>query len=113
MYIDDSNVTYFDSLAVEHISKEIKTFVVNKNITINIYKVQAYDSIMQGYFYIGLIDFRLKGKSLYKFIFTSWLWKEWQNKIKTFSIESKSVKMYCNVLNKCRKLKKNKLSYIF
>ena len=35
MYIDDSNVTYFDSLAVEHIPKEIKTFIVNKNITIN------------------------------------------------------------------------------
>ena len=46
LYIDDSNVTYFDSLAVEHIPKEIKTFIVNKNITINIYKVQAYDSIM-------------------------------------------------------------------
>ena len=36
----------------------------NKNIIPNIYKIQAYDSIMCGYFCIGFIDFMLKGKSL-------------------------------------------------
>ena len=30
----------------------------------NIYRIQAYDSIMCGYFCIGFIDFMLKGKSL-------------------------------------------------
>ena len=30
----------------------------------NIYKIQAYNSIMCGYFFIGFIDFVLKGKSL-------------------------------------------------
>ena len=30
----------------------------------NIYKIQAYSSIMCGYFCIGFIDFMLKGKSL-------------------------------------------------
>ena len=29
----------------------------------NIYRIQAYDSIMCGYFYIGFVDFMLKGKS--------------------------------------------------
>ena len=30
----------------------------------NINRIQAYDSIMCGYFCIGFIDFMLKGKSL-------------------------------------------------
>ena len=58
------NITYFDSFGVEHIPKEIKKFIGNKNIIINIYRIQAYDSIMCGYFCIGFIDFMLKGKSL-------------------------------------------------
>ena len=36
----------------------------NKNIITNIYKIQAYDLIMCGYFCIGFIDFMLKSKSL-------------------------------------------------
>ena len=62
--MNDENVTYFDSFGVEHVSKEIKKFIRNKNITTNIYRIQAYDSIMCGYFCIGFIDFMLKGKSL-------------------------------------------------
>ena len=34
-----------------------------RNITTNIYRMQAYDSTMCGYFFIGFIDFMLKGKS--------------------------------------------------
>ena len=30
----------------------------------NIFRIQAYDSIMGGYFYIGFIDFMLAGKAL-------------------------------------------------
>ena len=33
----------------------------------NIFRIQAYDSIMCGYFCIGFIDFMLKGKSLTDF----------------------------------------------
>ena len=36
----------------------------NKNIVTNIYRIQAYDSIIRGYFCIGFIDFMLKGKTL-------------------------------------------------
>ena len=36
----------------------------NKNIITNVSRIQAYDSIMHGYFCIGFIDFILKGKSL-------------------------------------------------
>ena len=58
-----NNIVYFDSFGVEHIPKEIKKFIGNKNIT-NIYRIQAYDSIMCRYFCIGFIDFMLKSKSL-------------------------------------------------
>ena len=58
------NATYFDSLEVEHIPKEIKKFIGNKNIITNIYRMQAYNSIMRGYFCFGFINFMLKGKSL-------------------------------------------------
>ena len=36
----------------------------NRNIKTNIFRIQAYDSIMCGYFCIGSIDFMFKGKSL-------------------------------------------------
>ena len=36
----------------------------NKNIKTNIFRIQAYDSIMRGYFCIEFIDFMLKGKPL-------------------------------------------------
>ena len=64
---NNNNVTYFDSFGVKHISKEIKAFINNnKNITTNIFRIQAYDS-MCGYFCIGFIDFMLAGKTLTKY----------------------------------------------
>ena len=36
----------------------------NKDIITNIFRIQAYDSIMCGYFCIGFIDFMLAGKKL-------------------------------------------------
>ena len=66
-YVNAKNVTYFDSFGVEHIPKEIRKFIRNKNIITNIYRIQAYDSIMCGYFCIGFIDFMLKGKSLLEY----------------------------------------------
>ena len=64
MYVNVKNLTFFDSLAIEYITKEIRKFIGNKNVIINIYGIQAYDLIMCGYFCIGFIDFMLKGKSL-------------------------------------------------
>ena len=57
-------IIYFDSFGVEDIPKEIKKFISHKNIKTNIYRVQANDSIMCGYFCIGFIDFTLEGKTL-------------------------------------------------
>ena len=64
LYVHNNNVTYFHSFGVEHIPKEIKTFIGNKNITTNIFRIQAYDSIMCGYFCIGFINFMHAGKTL-------------------------------------------------
>ena len=64
MYLDGNTLIYFDGFRVENIPKEIKRFIGNKNIITNIYRIQAYDSILCEYFCIGFIDFLLKGKSL-------------------------------------------------
>ena len=61
------NESYFDSFGVENIPNEIRKFIGNKNITTNIYRTQAYDSVTCGYFCIGFIDFMLKGKSLLEY----------------------------------------------
>ena len=60
----DCFILYFDSFGVEYIPEEIKEFVGNKNIKANIFRVQANDSVMCGYFYIGFIDFMSAGKRL-------------------------------------------------
>ena len=62
-----NNVTYFDSFGVEHIPKEIKTFINNKNIKANIFRIQEYDSIICRYFCIGFIYFMLAGEALTEF----------------------------------------------
>ena len=59
--------TYFDSFRVEHIPKEIRTFINNKNIKTNIFRIQVFDSVTCGYFCIGFIDFMLAGKTLTEF----------------------------------------------
>ena len=63
----NNNVTYFESFEVEHIAKEIKKFIDKSTVVTNIFRIQAYDSIMCGYFCIGFIDFMLKGKSITDF----------------------------------------------
>ena len=63
-YVNDNKVTYLDSIGVEYIPKVIWKFLGNKNIITNIYRIQAYDSIMWVCFCIGFIDFILKSKRL-------------------------------------------------
>ena len=67
MYVQNDDVIYFDSFGVEHIPKEIRTFISYQNIKTNIFRIQAYDSIMCGYFGIGFINFMLAGKTLTEF----------------------------------------------
>ena len=75
LYVKNNVVTYFDSFGVEHIPKEIKTFInrpsssasQNRNIKTNIFRIQAHHSIMCGYFCIEFINFMFKGKTLTEF----------------------------------------------
>ena len=60
LYVNGDNVTNFD------IPKEIKKFTRNKNIITNIYRMQAYDSIMFGYFCFGFVYFMFEKKNLVK-----------------------------------------------
>ena len=52
---------------VDHILKEIIKLIGNKNTQTSIFRIQAYNSIMCGYFCIGFIDFMLAGKTLTEF----------------------------------------------
>ena len=67
LYMKNNDVTYFDSFGLEHIPKEIKLFIGNKNIKTNIFIKRAYDSIMCRFFCIGFIDFTIAGKTLTEF----------------------------------------------
>ena len=67
LFCNKNEIAYFDIFGVEHVPKEIKEFVGNKNIKANIFRVQANDSVMCGYFRIGFIDFMLAGKKLTDF----------------------------------------------
>ena len=46
LYVNNKIAIYFDSFGVEHIPKVIMKFIGNKNIIKNVYRIQAYDSIM-------------------------------------------------------------------
>ena len=67
LYGNNKTVTYFDSFGVGHVPEKIKTFINNKNLIANIFRLQAYDSVMCGYFCVGFIDFMLKGNNLIDF----------------------------------------------
>ena len=73
LYVVNDDVIYSDSFSVEHIPKETKTFVNRSlsivlrpplRVTINIFRIQAHDSIMCGYLGIAFNDLMLAGKTL-------------------------------------------------
>ena len=68
-YVQNKDVTYFDSFGVERIPREIKTFISNKNVKTNIFRIQTYDSIVRTllywiyWFYACRKDFNVLYKS--------------------------------------------------
>ena len=65
LYVNNKTAAYFDSFGIEHISKEVKKIINNnKNIIANTFRIQAYGSVMCGYFCIGIINYMLMGKTL-------------------------------------------------
>ena len=67
LFIKPKYAVYFDNFGVEHIPKEIKKFNGNKDIKANIFRLQAYDSTMCGYFCIEFINYIFKGKTLLEY----------------------------------------------
>ena len=67
LYVKNNKFIYFDSFGVEHVPKEIKRFIGHKNTKTNIFRIQADNSIMSGYFCIGFINFMFAGRSLIDF----------------------------------------------
>ena len=63
LYLLNQNIRQ-SSFGVEHILKEINKFIGNSDIKSNIFRIQAYDSIMCRYFCIKFINYMLKGKTL-------------------------------------------------
>ena len=64
LFVKTNEVIYFDTFGVEHIPKEINKFIRNSDMKSNIFRIQAYDSIMCEYFCIEFINYMLKGKTL-------------------------------------------------
>ena len=83
LFVKTNEVICFDSFGIEHIPKEIDKFIGNEQsstakpsslersakarnekIKANIFRIQAYDSIICGYFCIEFINYMLKGKTL-------------------------------------------------
>ena len=62
-----SEIFYFDNFGTEHVPKEIKEFIGNKNLKANIFLVQANNSVLCSYFCIRFIYFMLAGKRLTDF----------------------------------------------
>ena len=54
------------ALGLSTFQKKSKNLLIIKTIA-NIFRIQAYNSVMCGYFCIGFIDFMLKGKNLTEF----------------------------------------------
>ena len=62
LFVKPKYTVYFDNFGVEHIPKEINK-VIRNDIKSNIFRIQAYDSIMCGYFCIEFVNYMLKDKN--------------------------------------------------
>ena len=63
LFVKPKYTVYIDNFGVEPIPKEINKFMRN-DIKSNIFRIQAHDSIMWGYFCIEFINYILTGKTL-------------------------------------------------
>ena len=64
LFVKTNEAILFDSFGIAHTPNDINKFIGNKNIKSNIFRLQAYDSIMCGYYCIEFINYMLKSKTL-------------------------------------------------
>ena len=67
LFCNRSEIVYFDSFGVEHVPEEIKELIGTKNIIEKIFRRQANNSVMCGYFCLGFFDFMVAGEKLTDF----------------------------------------------
>ena len=120
MYVKNNEVIYFHGLGVEHVHKEIMHFTGNKNIKTNIFKIQADNSIISGYFCIGFVNYMLSGKTLvdYTSFFSPYDFERNDKIILSFfkMNESNSIETHSNLnlisLNDHKKFRLNEINKI-
>ena len=66
-FVEKNEIIFFDIFGVKNVPKEIKEFVGHKSIKANVFRVEARNSIIRGYFSIGFIDFMFASKTLIDF----------------------------------------------
>ena len=64
LYVNNKTVPYYDFFGIEHIPKEVRVFIADKDIIASIYRMQSYDLIICGYYCIAFINYMFMGKSL-------------------------------------------------
>ena len=87
LYALNNNIIYFDSFGVVHIPKEIKIFIDKSIVVTSIFRIQANDSVISGYFCIRFINFMLKWKTLTDFtnlFLPNNSFKKWKYNFKLF-----------------------------
>ena len=91
LFINSSEVIYFDSFGVEYIPKEIMNRIEhsslgNKNIKTSFFRIQDNNSIMCGYFCILFTEYMLNNKTLTDFtnLFSPWDFKKNDEIIKSY-----------------------------
>ena len=87
IFMNSSEVIYFDSFGVEYIPKGIMKRIKDKNIKTHIFRIQDNNSIMRGYFCILFIEYMLNNKTLTDFtnFFSRWDLKVILNDLGEFS----------------------------
>ena len=115
LFVKANKVIYFDSFGIEHIPEEIDKFIGNKKIKASIFRIQAYDSIMCGYFCIEFINYMLKGKKLldYTNLFSPNDFKENDNLLKEYLKMNNIIELTEHTANKYRLDEINKIKDYF
>ena len=101
LFCKRSEIVCFDSVGVEYVPEEIKKFIGHKIIKVNIFRVQANNSIICGYVCIEFIDFMLACKKLTDFtsLFSFYDFEKW-DRIILSSFKDEWIQFHWNWQNK-------------
>ena len=64
LFIDNNLALYFDYFGIEYIPQEVLNKIRDKSITHNIFRIQANESVMCGFYCMAFIEYMLSRKTL-------------------------------------------------